>query len=146
MQIRKKVTLIALLGASILTASPAEHKKLALVSSLPHPMKMIMNNSEKLNISDAQFVELSKVLEHAPQKMHTMFDEAQVLEKEIQKAVMKEHKTPQELKSKLDEIAKLKRDITETQIETLNTLHTILNKEQIQKLYTMIKKQQNRQK
>jgi len=137
-------TLVTLLSASILTASQGEHKKLALVSSLPHPMKMIMNNSDKLKITDAQFAELSKVLEHAPQKMHAMFDEAEVLEKEIQKAVMQEHKTPQELKAKLDEITKLKRDITEKQIETLNTLHTILDKEQIQKLYTMIKKQKQK--
>lgn len=134
-------TLITLLSTSLLVASQESHKKLALVSSLPHPMKAIMNNTERLKITDTQFDALSKVLENAPQKMHAMFDEAEELEKEIQKAVMKEHKTKEQLKAKLDEIAQLKREITETQIETLNRLHTILNKEQIEKLYTLLKQQ-----
>lgn len=137
-------TLLSVVTTSLLVASEGSNKKLALVTSLPHPMKTIMSNMDLLEIDEKQTEALTKVLEKAPEIMHAMFDKARELEIEIQKAVIKEGKTKEDLKEQLDALEKLKREITDTQIDTLNELHTILNKKQLQKVYSLMQEQKNK--
>ncbi len=108
---------------------------------LPHPVKIILANEEKLKITKEQKEKIEKeMLSVFPQKIHGAMDKAKILEDKIKDAVMKEDKTKADLKADIQALADIKIQITNDHIDALNKLDTILNKEQHKQIMELLKK------
>ncbi|MCH9814749.1 MAG: hypothetical protein K0U47_12495 [Epsilonproteobacteria bacterium] len=106
---------------------------------LPHPIKMIMPNREKLKITVDQEKALEeKMMAVFPEKIHGNMDKAEVIETKIKKAVLSESKTKEDLKVDIQTLADIKVSITNDHIDALNTLETILTKAQFSQLLIMM--------
>lgn len=139
----KKALLVGFFTLSLSTSLLAQQNhNLGLVSSMPLPMKVLIQHPEKLNISDTQSDAISSIMQKVPPKIHAMFDEAEMLEEAIKKALLKEAKSKTQLKTQLDKLEKIKREITDLQIDTINSLRSILSPEQFKKMLQMQKKMQ----
>lgn len=143
----KVIHMIWLLAAIMFSSSVlAKGNHVDGLVKLPHPVQMIMKNKQKLGISEQQASRLKKeMLEVYPETIHQQMDEVADLEKQIRKQVLKKHKTSQQLKSQLDELASKKYRLTKTHIEALNTLNGILTEQQWQKVMKMVQKRQKNQ-
>ena len=116
-----------------------EMHRLALVD-LPHPMHLLIEHSDELDINATQHQAIEKMMQHVPSTMRPMMQEAKTREKAIIHAVMQEHQSsdnPQLIKQ-LDELASLKRRISITHIGALNKLQNTLSPAQYQKLLQML--------
>ena len=141
----KKIVLASVaiisLSASLLAAN---NHNLGLVSSFPHPMKVFVKNPQKLDLTKTQQASIDSIMNKVPAKVHAMFDEAELLEKNIRKALIKDALTKEQLKPQLDKLQTLKREITELQIDTISEIRSILNKDQFQKMLKILKKMKHK--
>ena len=141
----KKALLAAFLTLSTSLVAEQNHD-LGLITSMPLPMKVLIKHPEKLDISSTQSDAISSIMQKVPPKIHEMFDQAEALQEAIKKALIQEGKTKEQLRTQLDTLQKLKREITDLQIQTINELRTILTPEQFQKMLQMQKKMQQQHK
>jgi len=105
--------------------------KIDELAILPHPGKFIKRGKIQLTKEQKQRLNQeikAKIIPGYQAKMREAFD----LEKKIQRAV-KKGKSKEELKKKIDELAKLKRDALDIRIDALNQIKKIFTKEQWQK-------------
>lgn len=109
---------------------------------LPHPVKVIVINKEKLSVSKEQSKQIDeKMLGYFPQEIQSRMKQASKLEKEIKDDVLIHNKTKIELAHKINKLENLKREITDIHIDALNTLSDILTKKQMQQALSMMQKQ-----
>lgn len=116
---------------------------IAELVNLPHPLRAIMQNEKtmaEVGIDETQEQEINDqmLVVYPPYIMGRMF-KAQKLENEIKMAVMKDDKNAIELKNKIDQLAKLKREVLDKHIESLNVLATILTPKQYKKSMEMFR-------
>ncbi|MDY0121288.1 MAG: hypothetical protein RBR54_05030 [Sulfurimonas sp.] len=138
------LVLAAALSSATLLADGGNNHKMGLVLALPHPMKAIIPNYDVYKFSKEQDEKMQAIIAQMPAKMHEMFDEAEALEREIQKAVMKEAQTKEQLKVKLDNLQTLKRKITELHIDTLNEIRALMSKKQYKMMMESLKELQQK--
>lgn len=115
--------------------------------NLPHPVKVIMPNMEKLEISKKQKEKLNKeMLGYYPEIIQGLMNKVSKLENEIKNDILIDKKTKAQLSSKIDKLEKIKREITDIHIDALNTLADILSTKQFAKSLKMIqpKKKSNK--
>ena len=62
------------------------------------------------------------------------FNKAEPIEEKISNTVLNEQKTKEDLKADIEALIDIKRGMTNDHIDALNTLYTILTKEQYQKI------------
>lgn len=109
--------------------------------SLPHPIKILMKNKAKFDLTPQQLKRVkTEMIQVYPPKIHSQMDQIIVLEKEVKKAILNQYKSYEDLEIELQEISDLKLKLTETHITALNTLTSILNKQQWQLLQKMLAK------
>ena len=138
------LVLAAALGSATLLAEGGNNHKMGLVLALPHPMKAIISKYDAYEFSKEQDEKMQAIIAQMPAKMHEMFDEAEALEREIQKAVMKEAQTKEQLKVKLDNLQTLKRKITELHIDTLSEIRAFMSKKQYKMMMESLKELQQK--
>ncbi|HES75704.1 MAG TPA: hypothetical protein ENO09_01705 [bacterium] len=122
------------LGAGFPVAQAHELENYALIRSenLPHLMHNIMQMSGELQLSEAQRARLQEVARDMPPKMHAGFTRAQTLEKSIARDVVEQGRSAEDVSTKLDELQRIKRELTDLQIKGLNQIRAILTPEQYQ--------------
>lgn len=128
---KKKIIMLGL--AAVLSSSlwAKDQSSVDEMINLPHPVKVIMPNIKKLKISQAQENRLNKkMLGYYPEIIQGLMHKAGKLEKEIKNDILVDNKTKEELSSKIDELEKIKRQVTDTHIDALNTLANILDNKQ----------------
>lgn len=139
----KKFALLCLASAA-LVLSPASHAKGKHAQGtvkLPHPMKIVFKNKDKLDLSKSQLKQIkTDIMEVFPPKIHEQMDKVRKLEKKLQMAVLKEHKTPKQLEEQLTRLSKMKLKLTRMHIRALNTLSGILNNTQWNQLQQMLRR------
>jgi hypothetical protein len=141
----KKITtlvLAAALSSATLFAEGGNNHKMGLVLALPHPMKAIIPKYDAYDFTKEQDEKMQAIIADMPAKMHAMFDEAEEIEREIQKAVMKEGQTKKQLASKLDKLQALKREITSLHIDTVNEIRAFMSKKQYKMMMHSLKELQ----
>lgn len=129
----KMKRVVILICALIITTAFAQSNKFRVdeLILLPHPMKEIMKNGDKYGITKNQKDSLLKEIKSKyPHMMQPKMQEAFKLERKIIKEVTKKHRSPNKLKSEIDRVAELKREVTDIHIEALNEFAKILTKEQ----------------
>ncbi|MEA1914330.1 MAG: hypothetical protein U9N30_03345 [Campylobacterota bacterium] len=153
-----KLTLASLLMTMSLQAAGKKPEfNIHELINLPHPLQAILKNEiniKKLGLTQAQVDALNtKMLAVYPPAIQGMMYKASALEEQIKIEVLKNNKTPNELKDKIDTLEQIKRDVTTKHIESLNVMATILSPKQYQqglklfakmkakKMYTKLKKQ-----
>lgn len=121
--------------------------KIAELVDLPHPVKIVLMNKETLNLTKEQSDKVdAQMLAIFPPKIHGAMDKAEPIEEKIMNAVLNEQKTKEDLKSDIEALIDIKRGMTNDHIDALNTLYTILTKEQYQKMLDIGAKQKKGQK
>ena len=116
----------------------SQHKMAELVP-LPHLKRLLASNKETLNLTKEQNEQLkTKIFEVFRADVHKAIKVAEPLEVKITNAVLKEQKTKEDLKTDIESLIDIKREITNGHIDALNTLSTILTKEQYQQLLELI--------
>ena len=117
-----------------------QHKVAELVD-LPHPVKIVLMNKETLKLTKEQSDKVdAQMLDVFPAKIHGAMDKAEPIEEKIVNAVLKEQKTKEDLKADIETLIEIKRAMTNDHIDALNTLHSILTKEQYAKLLELAEK------
>lgn len=139
----KQIITAALLLSLSLQADPSLHEYELM--RLPHPLQALVQNAEALKLSEAQRGELYAMMEQMPAKMHAMLDEAQTKERAIRRAVLHGGKSRTEMAEALDELALLKRRVTDSHIDALNRLQSMLNGEQYAALLRLVETHKNEQ-
>lgn len=134
----KKTLLITTLVAALSTSLFAAGKHKAGIVKLPHPMKVLLQNSEQLNISDAQMEKINTIAERVPPKIHPLMDEAATLEKTIRLGVVKEKMTRKDVEAKVEKLQTIKREITTLQIDAINEMQSILDDTQYKLLLKLM--------
>jgi hypothetical protein len=123
-----------------------QHKVAELVA-LPHPVKIVLMNKEPLNLTKEQSDKVdAQMLAIFPSKIHGAMDKAEPIEAKITNAVLNEQKTKEDLKADIEALIDIKRGMTNDHIDALNTLYTILTKEQYQKMLDISAKRKKGQK
>ena len=128
---------LLLSGALLMSAAQADElHDYALISPehLPHLMQNVNKQKAQLKLSSEQETVLQTLARDTQQKMMASFTRARELEKQIARDVVEQGKTPAELASKLDELQRIKRELTDRQIAALNTMRQNLKPEQYQLL------------
>ncbi|MBN2896814.1 MAG: hypothetical protein JXK05_13080 [Campylobacterales bacterium] len=114
--------------------------------ALPHPLKALKMHEEKLGLSAQQNERLQKeVIDVFPNKIHTLFDQADEIEKRIKKAVVKEGKTQKEVAVDLDALTKVKRELTEVHIDALNKTREVLGVEKYEEVLELLRQMKEHQ-
>lgn len=114
-----------------MTKQKSNKFKIDEIVILPHPGKFIKKGNIKL--TNEQYEELSKLKTTVVPKFQEKMREAFVLQKKIQRAVLK-GKTKKQLKPMLDEITKLKREAIDHRIDALNGIKDFMSEEQWKKV------------
>ncbi|MEA2018931.1 MAG: hypothetical protein U9N59_10840, partial [Campylobacterota bacterium] len=128
-----KITKLGLASLVIATSLYGAGKKpnftIHEMINLPHPLQAILKNDvnmKKMGITPKQLEQLNtQMLAVYPPAIQGMMYKAQELENEIKSDVFNKNKTPLELKDKIDKLEKIKRDVTDKHIESLNVMATI---------------------
>jgi len=138
--IRKGARTLVLGGALALgavTTAPAlardaalHDHALVLGEHLPHLMIHVMRLDSELGLSDEQRQGLRALAREVQPRMHAGFEKAERMERDIGQAVVEQGATAAALAPKLDELQKLKRELTEIQIDALLQMRTLLNEAQ----------------
>lgn len=86
---KKIVTLLSAIGMMMQLSADGKHDG---VVALPHLMKIVIADSDALKIDSQQQKQLDGIMATAPQKIHTLMDEAAELEQKIKRGVLKDKK------------------------------------------------------
>ena len=110
-----------------------------LLDSMPHFMGMYMKHGgmHKIKPTESQEIVLEKQFGHMVKIIMSTKEKIGQIENEIVSKVIFDGKTETDMASKLDEISKLKRELTNLQIECLNVFKKTLTKEQYQMMIDM---------
>lgn len=126
---KKIVTLLSAIGMMMQLSADGKHDG---VVALPHLMKIVIADSDALKIDSQQQKQLDGIMATAPQKIHTLMDEAAELEQKIKRGVLKDKKSFDESKNDLDKLAQLEYALSKEQINAIGEVQKILTKEQYQ--------------
>ena len=144
--IRKTVALglVSLLVSTSLYAGKKPNFTIQELINLPHPLQAIMQNEESMGtigLDEHQKKQINnKMLVVYPPYIMDKMAKAQKLEDEIKQDVMQKDMTADELTNKIDNLVKLKREVADKHIESLNVLATILTPKQYKQGMEMFKK------
>lgn len=121
------------------------HKHAQGTVKLPHILKVVMKHKSELKITPEQEERIKKeVMQVYPPKIHPMMEEVKTLERTLRKSVLKDHKTAWDLTFDLQKLSKKKLALTQSQIEALNRVASILTKEQWAETLKLKKKMKQR--
>ncbi len=101
-----------------------------IIGKMPHLTKMVKMNWDRLNLSEKQQEELLKIRQETMSNVMRLKPQIQRLEKEVAKSTMLGD-TPQSLKAKVDQIAKLKAEATMVHINCIYQTKKVLTPEQL---------------
>lgn len=119
----------------------APHPKMAELVDLPHLKRFLGKHKETLALTKEQGEAIkTKIFKTLRKKIHAQIEEAGKLEQTIIEAVMVEQKRKEDVKADLDSLIEMKRVITDGHIDALNTLGSILTKEQYVQVLELLKK------
>jgi Spy/CpxP family protein refolding chaperone len=100
---------------------------------LPHPVPIIMSNRAQLGITEAQAQALRDRIQGVfPQQIQGRMQQAAALEQDIRQGILRDNRSREQVAAQLDELAAIKRAVTDIHIDALNTLAGILSAEQMQ--------------
>ncbi|MBK1648021.1 hypothetical protein [Rhabdochromatium marinum] len=103
--------------------------------ALPHPMRLIKQHPERYQLLPEQYDRLQKeIIAVYPPQMHQRKREAWQLERQIRYAVLEKNATAEALSAQLDELSRIKRQITDLHIAALRVFRAILTSDQFQRL------------
>ncbi len=153
----KTIIAVCVVTTSLYGAGKKPNFTIHEMINLPHPLQAILKNEvnmKKMNITPKQLEQLNvQMLAVYPPAIQGMMYKAQDLENDIKNDIFQNNKTPLELKDKIDRLVKIKRDVTDKHIESLNVMAKILTKKQYnqglklfaqmkaKKMYKKLKKQ-----
>lgn len=119
----------------------APHPEMAELVDLPHLKRFLAKHKETLALTKEQGEAIkTKIFKTLRKKIHAQIEEAGKLEQTIIKAVMVEQKRKEDVKADIESLIKMKRVITYGHIDALNTLGTILTKDQYAQVLELLKK------
>jgi len=141
-----KIVILSLAIAAFSSLTAAENKspdtkgshKPGLVQ-FPYPMKVLLPNMQEFKVDKEQEAKINEILTEVPEKMHTMMDASAALEHAIKKDVVKNKKTLKDVGASLEKLQRIKRDISNLQINTLNRLQEILSADQYSALFSKLR-------
>lgn len=137
------IALIATIGFTSSAFAKGPHTQ--GVVSLPHPVKLILENKNKFGIDKTQTKRLEKeMLAVYPPIIHKKMDAVIALENKLKKLIMSEHKSYAQLETEIKKLSQMKLDLTETHIEALATLRGILTEKQWHLMQKMLAKNKGR--
>ena len=114
---------------------------MAELVDLPHLKRFLAKHKETIKLTKEQGEEIkTKIFKTLRKKIHAQIEESGKLEKSIIEAVMTEQKTKEDLKADIESLIEMKRVITYGHIDALNTLGSILTKEQYAQVLELLKK------
>ncbi len=109
---------------------------------LPHPVPAVMEDKVRLGVTEAQAQAIrERIIGVYPGQIGSRMQRAAELEREIRQAVLQDNRTRVQLKVQLDELAAVQREVTDIQIDALNTLADILTEEQMQQTLARLEQQ-----
>ena len=141
-------TLFTLLTATTLAfayqATPAQHtqgkgmhkkmhKPFLITGRMPHLTKLVMQHWDELNLSDEQKAKLTEIRKATMGAVKSLKPQIMKLEKEVAQAA-KAGEKPENLKAKVDQIAKLKAEATMAHLKCIYNTKNVLTPEQLAKL------------
>ncbi|TVQ87455.1 MAG: hypothetical protein EA400_11435 [Chromatiaceae bacterium] len=97
---------------------------------LPHPMRTLRADPQRFGVSEEQLTRLLTEVRgvYAPQ-IHPRTQRAWALQRQISRRVLEDGAGPAELRSQLDELTTLKREIIELRVAALNQFRAIVSPE-----------------
>ncbi len=96
-------------------------------------------NADKLNLSKEQLAKFKMMKKTIVPKSMKLAKKVKMMELNLAKEILEEGKTPKELYPQVDEIAKLKADLTKAHLNCIHQVQSILSKEQFKTLLELIK-------
>ena len=134
--------LLALNAAPSLAEAPHEaHMKpetvdyaLILPANLPHILRTANGQAGKLGLDEAQKQLVRELMAEAPLQVMSRLQKAEKLEQAIANDVLYRRQGVADIKSRLDELVRLKREATEAQIATVNRIQAAISETQFRKL------------
>ncbi len=123
-----KLFIVLTICAGATTVGAGEASNVQELVPLPHPIKVVMAHEVEWEITAEQMARMKKeVVGHFPPIMLPMMIEAEAMEVSLAEKIMVHGQTKQELATEIDKLAALKRKLTDTHIDSLNTLKSILS-------------------
>ncbi len=104
-----------------------------IMGKMPHYTKMVMQHWDDLGLSDEQKEKLKQVRSATMGTIMPLKSQIAKLENEVAQAALSGEK-PENLKAKVDQIAKLKAEATMAHIRCIHDTKSILNADQLAKL------------
>ncbi len=115
----------------------AQNKKMSkpflILGKMPHLTKLVKQNWDTLKLSDEQKSRLLQIQKETLGEIKSLQPKITKLEEEVAKAAMNGAK-PENLKAKVDEIAKLKAKATMVHIKCIYNTRKVLTPKQLAKL------------
>jgi len=109
------------------------HKPFLITGRMPHLTKLVMQHWDDLGLSDDQKEKLTEIRKETMGAVMKLKPQIMKLEKEVAQAAMSGEK-PENLKAKVDQIAKLKAQATMAHINCIYNTKKVLTPEQLAKL------------
>ena len=109
------------------------HKPFLINGRMPHLTKLVMQHWDELNLSDAQKAKLTEIRKATMGAVKNLKPQIMKLEKEVAQAA-KAGEKPENLKAKVDQIAKLKAEATMAHLKCIYNTKNVLTPEQLAKL------------
>lgn len=110
---------------------------LILPANLPHLMQTINREGEALKLSASQKEAFAAILAQVPAAIWPKLTEAQTLEQEIARMVLRQGAPLQTVAARLDQLGKLKREAANIHIGCIERVRGILSAEQYASLLTL---------
>jgi hypothetical protein len=136
------LVLLALNTAPSLAEAPhEEHMKaetvdyaLILPANLPHILRTANGQASKLGLDEAQKQLIRDLMAEAPLQVMSRLQKAEKLEQAIANDILHQRQALADVKPRLDELVRLKREATEAQIATINRIQAAISEAQFRKL------------
>ena len=107
---------------------------LILPANLPHILRTANGQAGKLGLDEAQKQLVREQMAEAPLQVMSRLQKAEKLEQAIANDVLYRRQGVADIKSRLDELVRLKREATEAQIATVNRIQAAISEAQFRKL------------
>ena len=107
---------------------------LILPSNLPHILRTANGQAGKLGLDDAQKQLVRELMAEAPLQVMSRLQKAEKLEQAIANDILYQRQVLADIKPRLDELVRLKREATEAQIATVNRIQAAISEAQFRKL------------
>ena len=136
------ISLVLMLAASASQAEPATSPERTMsplgflvneLVALPHPMRIIRSDPDRFGITPDQLDSLRReVMEVYPPELHPRVQRAWHLEQAIYQAVIERGESASAVAEQLDELTRVKREVTDIRIQGLNRFRSLLQPAQYQ--------------